>query len=90
MQEKTTYTLAEAAGLLSCHKETIRRAIKAGELRAAKLGKEYRVSKADLEHYWRNRGGGALFDDSPMPPDIRPPEPEKKKSGGPEQLKLPT
>ncbi len=30
---KTTFTLAEAADLLSCHKETLRRAIKDGTLR---------------------------------------------------------
>ena len=89
MVEKTTYTLAEAADLLSCHKETLRRAIKSGSLRAAKIGKEYRISKADLEDFWAVRGGGALFDDSPRP--LNPPEQmKKKKPVGPEQLKLPT
>jgi len=39
MVEKTTFTLSEVAELLSCHPETLRRAIKAGDLRAAKLGK---------------------------------------------------
>ena len=32
---KTTFTLAEAAALLSCHPETLRRAVRDGELRAA-------------------------------------------------------
>jgi hypothetical protein len=35
---KTTYTLSEAADLLSCHKETLRRAIMDGQLQAARLG----------------------------------------------------
>ena len=87
MVEKTTYTLAEAAEVLSCHKETLRRAIKSESLRAAKIGKEYRISKADLEDYWAMRGGGALFDDSPRP--LRT-EKKQKKPVGPEQLKLPT
>ncbi|THB67519.1 MAG: DNA-binding protein [Desulfovibrio sp.] len=89
MVEKTTYTLAQAAELLSCHKETLRRAIKAGTLRAAKIGKEYRISKTDLEDYWAARGGGALFDDSPRPLP-RPEEKKTEKPKGPEQLKLPT
>lgn len=88
-KQKTTFTLGEAAELLTCHTETLRRAIKAGRLRAAKLGNSYRVSRTDLEEYWTARGGGALFDDSPRP--TTPPRPIKEeKKQGPEQLKLPT
>jgi excisionase family DNA binding protein len=58
---KTTFTLAEAAALLSCHTETLRRAIRVGELRAAKLGREYRISRLDLEAFWSACGGGDLF-----------------------------
>lgn len=64
---RTTFTLLEAAALLQVHPETLRRAIKADELLAAKIGKEYRISKTDLEAYWIAKGGGALFDDSPRP-----------------------
>lgn len=60
-QEKTTYTLFEAAKLLSCHKETLRRAIHGGELKAAKLGREFRISRVDLEDFWASCGGGTLF-----------------------------
>lgn len=88
MTEKTTFTLSEAAELLNCHKETVRREIKAGNLRAAKIGKEYRISRTDLEDYWSMRGGGALFEDSPRPPLA--PQKKEKKHPGPEQLKLPT
>ena len=87
--DKTTFTLSEAAALLSCHKETLRRAIKDGSLYAAKVGKGYRISRADLEEFWKAKGGGALFEDSPRPQ----PQPVKKparKPVGPEQLKLPT
>ena len=87
--DKTTFTLAEAAELLSCHTETLRRAIKAGGLRAAKLGKGYRISKTDLEDFWKRKGGGALFEGTPQPP-LEPVRKLPKKPSGPEQLKLPT
>ena len=60
---KQVYTLVEAAKLLELNRETLRRAAKAGELRAAKVGNRYRVSRADLEEWWTARGGGWLFDD---------------------------
>ena len=59
---KTTFTLQEAAALLSCHKETLRKAILDGDLKAAKLGRDYRVSRPELAAYWRACGGGELFD----------------------------
>lgn len=58
---KTTFTLSEAADILSCHSETLRRAIKDGVLRAARLGREYRISRSDLQAFWTERGGGELF-----------------------------
>ncbi|MGE4296707.1 MAG: helix-turn-helix domain-containing protein [Desulfovibrionaceae bacterium] len=96
MVDKTTFTLSEAAGLLSCHTETLRRAIKSGALSAAKLGKGYRISKTDLEVFWQKQGGGALFEDSPQarktgtPTETEPAPRQAKKQTGPEQLKLPT
>ena len=62
---KTTFTLAEAADVLSCHRETLRRAIRAGELRAAKLGRGFRISRFDLEAFWTASGGGDLFGKEP-------------------------
>lgn len=88
MAEKQTYTLNEVAELLQCHKETVRREIRAGNLRAAKIGKEYRVSKADLEYYWSMKGGGALFEDSERL--LLDTQKKNKKKPGQEQLKLPT
>lgn len=94
---KTTFTLAEAALLLSCHKETLRRAIQSGDLRAAKLGREYRISRADLQAFWTAQGGGELFspDEAQEMPEqaagSEAKEPEKpRRPQGPEQLKLPT
>lgn len=94
MHTKRTFTLIEAAELLSCHTETLRRAIMSGDLKAAKLGKSYRISRPDLEEYWQECGGGRLFEESPQVQEPRvAKEPEKKeprKPEGPEQLKLPT
>lgn len=86
---KTTFTLAEAAELLSCHKETLRRAIARGVLRAAKLGNSYRISRVDLEGYWAASGGGALFakDGADAFVPVKPPSSRKK--DGPVQLPLP-
>ncbi|MDR1946346.1 MAG: helix-turn-helix domain-containing protein [Desulfovibrio sp.] len=59
---KTTFTLTEAADLLSCHRETLRRAIRDGELKAAKLGvRDFRISRRELASFWGARGGGELF-----------------------------
>lgn len=58
---KTTFTLSEAAEVLSCHRETLRRAIRNGELQAAKLGRGFRISRSDLEAFWTACGGGDLF-----------------------------
>jgi excisionase family DNA binding protein len=58
---KTTFTLPEAAKLLSCHRETLRRAIRTGELPAAKLGRDFRISRSDLQAFWTACGGGDLF-----------------------------
>lgn len=59
---KTTFTLAEAARLLNCHPETLRRAVRDGSLQAARLGRGYRLSRADLQAFWTAQGGGQLFD----------------------------
>lgn len=93
---KTTFTLAEAAKLLSCHPETLRRAIRKGELQAAKLGRGFRISRVDLEAFWIASGGGELFgkdtdallQDGSRADIARPAKKEKKKNQV-EQLSLP-
>jgi excisionase family DNA binding protein len=45
---ETLLTLQEAAGRLKCNPETLRRAILRGELKAGRLGKEYRIDEKDL------------------------------------------
>ena len=92
---KTTFTLGEASALLSCHKETLRRAIMEGRLQAAKLGRGYRISRMDLQAFWTAMGGGELFERSESGAEEifvenSLPAPKKPKIPVPEQLKLPT
>lgn len=99
---KTTYTLGEAAELLSCHKETLRRAIMEGSLQAARLGRGYRISRLDLEAFWAARGGGELFSREEIEAarnqeklqserELKQEQALKaKKAAGPRQLLLPT
>ena len=74
---KATYTLAEAAELLHCHKTTLRKAIFEGSLQAARLGRDYRISRLDLQRFWVKKGGGALFEG--VPETIPPPSEEKER-----------
>lgn len=60
-QQKATYSPAEVATMLGTHKETILRAIRAGELRAALLGKMYRITAAELDRWFMSKGGTPLF-----------------------------
>lgn len=62
---RVTLTVPELATLADLHPLTIRRAIAAGELKAANGGgrSHYRISRADAEAWWRGRGGGTLLDD---------------------------
>lgn len=58
-----TLTVPELAELARMHPLTIRRAIHAGELKAAHGGgrSPYFISKLDANDWWRSRGGGLLF-----------------------------
>jgi excisionase family DNA binding protein len=66
MAEPPTYGLEEVAAIVGVHVETIRRAIRDGELKAAKLPRNYRVSRIELARWWSALGGGELF-----PADVR-------------------
>lgn len=61
--EQQVYTVQEAADILKVHPETVKRAIKAGRLKAFKMGKGIRISKPDLAEFYRSYGGGKLFED---------------------------
>ncbi len=60
-RDKLTFSLGEAAEILGLHKEYLRRKIKDGSLKAMKTGKQYIISRADLQAYYSAHGGGKLF-----------------------------
>ncbi len=61
---KNTYSLKEAAELVGYSTRTLRRAIDAGELLAARqVSGSIRISRVELAKWWKGRGGGELFDD---------------------------
>lgn len=69
-QTKPTYNLDEVAELLGVHKETVRREIHRGALKAGRVGRVLVVSRLDLEAYYQAKGGGRLFaDDAPDVPE---------------------
>jgi excisionase family DNA binding protein len=56
-----TFTLREVSDLLGCSRRLLGRMIRSGGLKAARVGNDYRISRADLEAFWRARGGGRLL-----------------------------
>ena len=58
-----TYSMAEAAALVGYSTRTLRRAIDAGELLAARQPSgSIRISRFELALWWKERGGGELFE----------------------------
>ncbi len=66
----TYYTVEQVADLLSLHPKTVQRYIREGKLRAAKLGKSWRVAGHDLSVFaenataegWPDGAGGGTAD----------------------------
>jgi excisionase family DNA binding protein len=58
------FTVQELSQLVRLAPITIRRAIRSGALRAANGGGKsgYRITRGDIETWWRSRGGGDLFE----------------------------
>ena len=48
-------TVAEVAAVMRVSKMTVYRQVHAGELRAVRVGRSFRVSRADLDDYLRQR-----------------------------------
>ncbi|TVQ96269.1 MAG: DNA-binding protein [Deltaproteobacteria bacterium] len=66
------YSIREAAALLNLHPETLRRAVRRGELTVARIGgRILRVSAIELERWWQTNGGGELFAVSAEAPAAR-------------------
>jgi len=57
------YTVSEAADILKLHVKTLRRKIRHGELQSTRVGKQYRISRQQLEAFC-----GQELSDEPAPP----------------------
>ena len=53
--ELAIYTADEAAERLNLHVKTVRRYIREGKLKAKRIGKEYRITRADLDEFSGHR-----------------------------------
>lgn len=51
-QSPDVLTVDEVAEYLRVHGETVRRWCRSGELKAAKVGRTYRIRAADLDTWW--------------------------------------
>ena len=56
-----TLTSKELGEKVDRTRETINKWIRNGSIKAVRIGREYRISKADANAWWRSRGGGVLF-----------------------------
>jgi len=66
------YTVKEVAEITGLSIEKIRRALRAGELKAAKFGSDYRISRHDLNKWYQACGGGSLFNGGDPDPELAP------------------
>jgi excisionase family DNA binding protein len=58
------YTVEQVAELLNLHVRTVRRYVRTGSLKAKRIGKEYRIARADLEEF---AGSGRSLGSTPVP-----------------------
>jgi excisionase family DNA binding protein len=52
-ENNSFYTVEQVASLLQVHWQTVLNYIKSGKLKAARLGKGYRVAKEDLDDFFK-------------------------------------
>ena len=69
--EQQGFSISEAADILGIHRNTIRKLVHGGELKAARVGADFRISRAELARYWSQAGGGNLFDQPGNQPSNR-------------------
>lgn len=60
-RDRQTLTPTELAHEIGKAPKTVRRYLRRGYIKAVKLGGKWRISKADANAWWRERGGGLLF-----------------------------
>lgn len=78
--EPVVFTLQEVAELLKLSNRSVRRYVQRGDIPAVKVGQEWRISRADLENYFRDNGGMSLFGDA-LPDTVEGPPPTFEEEG---------
>ena len=66
---RAVFSIVQAAELVGLSHKTVLRAIARGDLQAAQLGRQYRISRISLERWWQEKGGGPLFEPAPPQAD---------------------
>lgn len=61
--EKRFYTVEEISQMLNIHPKTVRKYIREGDLRATKVGKQWRITGHDLSLFTESEGDG-IFEDN--------------------------
>ncbi len=56
------HTVEQVAALLNLHVKTVRRYVRTGRLKAKRIGKQYRIARADLDEF----AGGRALDSTPV------------------------
>lgn len=62
--EDKFYNIEQVAEILDVHHKTVRKFIKDGKLRANKLGKQWRISKSDLDLFTNNKDSAVDIESS--------------------------
>lgn len=60
MTAARTFTVKEVAEMADWDPETVRRWIRSDYIPASRIGREYRISAADLNQWYKSRGGRRL------------------------------
>lgn len=63
-ENRATVTTRELANDVDRKPQTVQKWIREGYIKAVRLGHEYRIAKADVNAWWRSRGGGLLYPDA--------------------------
>jgi excisionase family DNA binding protein len=55
MEQSKFYRLSQIAEMLQLNEQTVRKYVREGKLKAARFGREYRVSESDLNAFYESQ-----------------------------------
>ena len=68
--DKEFYTIQEIADILGLHVKTVRSYVRQGRIAGTRLGKQYRISKGDLEAFIGKAVKSKPEETPPVPPEV--------------------